>query len=76
MRDSRDQYKFMGIARPPYQPKFAPVEYVIGQIGTKLWKRHKKDWNVESLTRALRNVCMSIGEGGVANDTYAFVGYE
>ena len=70
------QYNFTGIARPPYQPKFGPIEYIIGQIAQKVSAMHCRDWTEESLEFALRNICRDIGRDGVADRTFAFVGYQ
>ena len=75
LRPTNNVFRFHGVARPPYQPKFGPIEYVIGQISATIGRLHKRDWTMESLSEALHMVCRDVGRDGVANDTFAFVGY-
>ena len=75
LRPTNQLFKFKTLVRPPYQPKFGPIEYIIGQISSKIAKMHKRNWTVENLTESLHNICRDIGRDGSANDTFAFVGY-
>ena len=74
-RESADVHRFTGLPRPPYQPKYGPIEYIIGQISTKLTQMHDGNWTKDTLRDALRAICRSIGNDGVSNRTFSFVGY-
>ncbi len=75
LRD-QDNYKFLPVPCPPYQPKFGPIEYIIGQIAMKLKDKYENDWTLESLRLALYDICRTIGNDEVANKTFRFVGYK
>ena len=75
LRD-QDTYKFLPVPRPPYQPKFGPIEYIIGQIAMKLTEMYESDWTLDSLRMALYDICRTIGNDNVANKTFRFVGYK
>ena len=75
MRDSRDEFRFMCIPRPPYQPKFAPIEYIICQIATELSRRRRRGWNLDILEQELHNICATVGNHNVANKTWRHIGY-
>ena len=66
---------FMCIPRPPYQPKFAPIEYIICQIATELSRRRRRGWNLDILEQELHNICATVGNHNVANKTWRHIGY-
>ena len=74
-RATHDQHRFLAIPRPPYQPKFGPIEYIIGIIDQKLQAMEEIEWTIDTLRDALHNICMTVGNNGVANKTFLHVGY-
>jgi transposase len=74
-RESRDRHLFYPLARPPYQPKWAPIEYVFCQIAEELSNRVEAEWNEDSLRHALRTIVMGLGCDYVFNKTFAHCGY-
>jgi hypothetical protein len=35
--------------RPPYQPKYGPIEYVFCELAATLTRRVQRDWDVQRL---------------------------
>ena len=75
MRPLRHQFKFVAIPRPPYQPKFAPIEYVFCQIASELCKKTSETDTMADLTRNLTNICTIIGNNGKMDRTFLHCGY-
>ena len=76
MRETRDEHRFVSIPRPPYRPRFAPIEYIICQIATELSLRTHRDWTLDTLEAEVHNVCLTVGNDGVADRTWHHIGYE
>jgi hypothetical protein len=76
-RPTRAQHKFTAIPRPPYQPKWAPIEYVFCQVSTKLSKAVKQSWTIQDLHDELHNIVVAMGymDGGSMNKTFSHCGY-
>ena len=69
------QNRFYSVPRPPYQPKYGPIEYIFGQIGAALEKRVQPHWKLPDLKTALQDICNSIGRNGGFNNTFDHCGY-
>ena len=48
------QCKFSSIARPPYQPKYGPTEYVICWIALWLAKMAQQNWTIATMGQTLQ----------------------
>ena len=66
---------FVPIRRPPYQPKYAPIEYIFGEIGQILGRKCAKDWDQERLINELHNACVMVGLNGSLDRTFRHCGY-
>ena len=75
MRPTRNQFQFIAIPWPPYQPKFAPIEYVFCQIANDLAKRTTETDTLNDLRNNITNLCTVIGNGGNFDRTFAHCGY-
>jgi len=65
LRDSPN--KFMGIARPPYQPKYGPTEYVFCYLAAQLQKMCRPGWSLEDLRIAIEQILSEFGCEGVSD---------
>ena len=75
LRESRDQYRFVPICRPPYQPKIAPIEFAFGEVTVRLSQRCAKDWDNQKLVEELDSACRLIGIEGKMDRTFTHCGY-
>lgn len=75
LRPTREEHQFISINRPPYQPKFAPVEYIICQIANDLSLKEHRNWDLDTLENECHNVCMTVGNDGAADRTFFHIGY-
>ena len=75
LRPTREQYQFSSLPRPPYQAKWAPVEYVICQIANILSNKVVANWTEQTLSMELHNACMTVGYEGKFDNTFAHCGY-
>jgi hypothetical protein len=41
--------QFSIVARPPYHPKYGPIEYWICEVMEKIWLKKDEDWNLNCL---------------------------
>ena len=76
MRPSRHEFQFVAIPRPPYQPKFAPIEYVFCQIANELSNKTQENDTMLHLRTNLTDLCTIIGNGGRMDRTFSHCGYE
>ena len=76
MRPTRHQFRFLAIPRPPYQPKFAPIEYVFCQIANELSRKTNENDTPIDLRRKLTNICTVVGNEGKLDRTFQHCGYE
>ena len=74
-RPTANQYSFMPLRRPPYQPKFAPIEYVFGEISCILARKCARGWNIETLAEEVHNACVTVGMFGSLDRTFEHCGY-
>ncbi|GKZ00788.1 hypothetical protein MPSEU_001030500 [Mayamaea pseudoterrestris] len=68
--------RFRIIPRPPYQPKYGPIEYAFCMIGVQLREMSRQHWTVQHLEQAIHQVCAAIGRGGGFDRTFAHCGYQ
>jgi len=66
---------FMIVPRPPFQPKYGPIEYIFAEIAEELEKRVKPSWTTADLARELQTVCAMVGRNGKFNNTFDHCGY-
>ena len=70
MRPSRPQFTFTIVPRPPYQPKYAPVEYIFCEISTCLATMVQPDWTLLDLQMAIKQCLVQIGRDCKLNRTF------
>ena len=59
--------RFMGIARPPYQPKYGPTEYVFCYLAAQLQKLCRPGWTLDDLSEAIIQILSQFGREGVSD---------
>ena len=74
-RASRAQFDFTHLNRPPYQPKWAPIEYVFNLISGELNRRVCRDWTPAILEQNIRDIAGQIGRAGGFFRTFLYCGY-
>ena len=75
LRPRGDEFEFIPIRRPPYQPKYAPIEYIFGQISCMLSQKCERDWDLDRLIQELHNCCVEVGRNGALDRTFRHCGY-
>ena len=75
LRTSRHVHKFTAIPRPPYQPKFAPIEYFFCQLACALSKQTKPNWTLVHLRNAIQDNMVALGHDGILDRTFIHCGY-
>ena len=70
MRPSRPQYRFEIVPRPPYRPKYAPVEYMFCEISARLTHMVRLDWTLLNLRMAIVTCIADIGRDCKLNRTF------
>jgi len=64
------------VPRPPYQPKYGPIEYKICDLIAAVGKKSTPDWTLADLERALREEAQGISRGNLSFDnTFDHCGY-
>jgi hypothetical protein len=66
---------FSIVHRPPYQPKYGPIEYVFCELAAELEKLVQPDWTPQDLIQQITNVASRLGRNGGFNNTFAHCGY-
>jgi transposase len=67
---------FSTVPRPPYQPKYGPIEYIFRELlSAELSHRVQPDWTFEIIKQEIRNVPAMLGRDGKFNNTFAHCGY-
>ena len=74
-RPTRQQFNFSHQNRPPYQPKWAPVEYVFNLISAELNRRVQRNWTPAILEQNIRQIAAQIGRNGGFARTFIHCGY-
>ena len=75
LRQRADEYSFIPLRRPPYQPKYAPIEYMFGEIAGILEDKCARDWDAACLVQEVHNACAMVGLHGSLNRTFCHCGY-
>ena len=70
IRPTRPEFVFSAIPRPPYQPKYAPVEYIFCEIGARLARMVQPDWTMLHLRNAIETCIIAIGRDCKLNRTF------
>ena len=66
---------FTAIARPPYQPKFGPIEYIICQVLACASKKIDAESTAPQLDNAVREATLEVGMDGSFDRTFAHCQY-
>ena len=75
LRNRVPGFRFVPLRRPPYQPKFAPIEYIFGEISGILERKCGRDWDQARLVQELHNACVVVGRNGSLSRTFRHCGY-
>ena len=67
---------FIIVPRPPYQPKFGPIEYVICEIAAELARRAQPNWTTAHLRQEVVQVFGTLGRDGKFWNTFEHCGYD
>ena len=65
----------MPVPRPPYQPKYGPIEYIFCEIGARLRQIAQPGWKFQDLSVNIRNIAAQIALEGHFDRTFAHCGY-
>lgn len=74
-RPTKNEHKFISIPRPPYQPKWDPIENIFCQVASALSRHVEKEWTNEIMKNELHDILMGLGKDGKFNRTFAHCGY-
>jgi hypothetical protein len=66
---------FTSIRRPPYQPKYGPIEYVFCDISCRLKDRVNQTDTTVTLIELIQQIASQVGINGGFNNTFAHCGY-
>jgi hypothetical protein len=68
---------FRCVARPPYMPKYGPIEYAFAELGSRLQQQRvlQPNWNVAILRQVVTNILSELGRNGGFDATFAHCGY-
>jgi hypothetical protein len=66
---------FECVPRPPYQPKYGPIEYVFCELACRLRDLAKEEWTYVTLRQEILNVAAQLGLNGNFNSTFEHCGY-
>ena len=75
LRDTAPDFRFVPLRRPPYQPKYAPIEYIFGEIGGILERKCGRDWDQARLIQEIHNACVIVGRNGSLSRTFRHCRY-
>jgi hypothetical protein len=67
--------QFTIVHRPPYQPKYAPVEYKICDLIAYIMSQVERDWTTDTLEQELINSMARVGNNGNFWNTFDHCGY-
>lgn len=63
-------HSFVAIPRPPYQPKYAPIEYIFCEIACRLADMVEEHWTTRELRNAIIQCILHIGRNCKLNRTF------
>jgi len=66
---------FTTMNRPAYMPKIAPIEYVFCELTCELGKIVEREWTMQHLEQAIRDIVARLGRDGKFNNTFEHCGY-
>jgi hypothetical protein len=66
---------FECVPRPPYQPKYGPIEYVFCELACRLRDLAKEEWTYVTLRQEIFNVAAQLGMDGKFDNTFEHCGY-
>jgi hypothetical protein len=66
---------FECVPRPPYQPKYGPIEYVFCELACRLRDMAKDEWSYATLRQEILNITAQLGLNGKFDSTFAHCGY-
>ena len=67
--------RFRIVPRPPYQPKYAPVEYKICDLIADITSNVECNWTMDTLEQELKNSVARVGNDGNFWNTFDLCGY-
>jgi hypothetical protein len=67
--------RFSILPRPPYQPKYGPIEYKICDLVSQIRREAQPDWNTDILEQAILRIAGQIGMNGSVDNTFEHCGY-
>lgn len=67
--------RFSIVPRPPYEPKYAPIEYKICDLVSEVRRQAQRDWDVNDLEQAVYRVAASLGMNGGFDAAFDHCGY-
>ena len=70
LRPSRPQFQFQIVPRPPYQPKYAPIEYIFCEISARLSTMVQPQWSLLDLRMAIETCIVQVGRDCRLNRTF------
>ena len=66
---------FQIVRCPPYQPKYAPIEYIICEIASQLQKEIMAIDTTATMIPKIQQIALRVGQDGKANNTFIHCGY-
>jgi hypothetical protein len=66
---------FRIVPRPPYQPKYGPIEYIFCELSAELQRRVQPDWNSQIMTAEILQISRELGCLGKFDNTFDHCGY-
>jgi hypothetical protein len=66
---------FRCVPRPPYMPKYGPIEYAFAELGGRLQQLVQPNWNFAILRQVVTNILSELGRNGGFDATFAHCGY-
>jgi hypothetical protein len=67
--------QFRIVRRPPYQPKYGPIEYAFCELICRLQDRIQRNWNHFTLRQEILNVLANLRMNGGFDRTFQHCGY-
>lgn len=68
--------RFRIVRRPPYQPKYGPIEYCFAEMEAMLSREVKATDDTNSLMALIQSVASRVGRQGNFKRTFEYCGYE
>jgi len=68
--------RYQLVYRPPYQPKYGPIEYVFAELGRQLEKLVQQTWTDDDLEHHIGIIADNLGMNGKFHNTFVHCGYQ